>query len=47
MKRYFVLFPGSAFAGNFYGRNKDEAKKAARKWINVSRLPNGTAIWEG
>ncbi len=45
MRPWFVLFPGSAYAGEFYGEDIDEAKQAAGDWLGVKRLPSGTAIW--
>ena len=45
LKRYFVLTPGSVYAGHFYGHNEAEARKAAREWGGWSRLPRGTAVW--
>ena len=45
MKRYWVHVPGWAYAVNFYGRNESEARKAARAWLGVDRLPLGTAVW--
>lgn len=47
MKRYCVHVPGWTYAANFYGSFEREARKAAREWLGVSRLPNGTAVWEG
>ena len=46
MKRYSAHVPGWAYAGDFYGRNPREARAAARKWLGVARLPNGTCVWE-
>ena len=45
LKRYFVLTPGSVYAGNFYGHTEAEARRAAREWGGWSRLPRGTAVW--
>lgn len=49
MKRYFVHCPGigQVYAWNFYGNNEREARKAAREWMKVDRLPKGTEVWEG
>lgn len=44
---YFVLFPGAAYAGSFYGHTEREARAAARRWLGVNRLPRGTSVWEG
>lgn len=46
MKKYWVYFPGEAFAYNFFGQTLNEAKQAARDWLGVSRLPRKTEIWE-
>lgn len=46
MKRYCVHVPGWIYAADFYGDNEREARKAAREWLGVSRLPRGTAVWE-
>lgn len=46
MKRYYVHCPGWVYAGNVYGRNKREARAAARQWLGVSRLPRGASVWE-
>lgn len=46
MKRYYIHVPGWVYAGTFYGSTPQQARKACRKWLGVSRLPNGTAVWE-
>ena len=47
MKKYFFLFPGDVYALEFYGHNEREAREAARNWLGVNRLPNGTEVWRG
>jgi len=46
-KRFFFHVPGWVYAGNVYGSSEREAREAARKSLGVSRLPRGTAFWEG
>ena len=45
MKRYFFKTPAMFYAGNVYGRNEAEARKAARKSLGIPRLPRGTEFW--
>ena len=42
---WFVHFPGSAYAGEFYGKTEQEARQAARDWLGTKRLPKGTSVW--
>lgn len=46
-KRYYFHCPGMVYAGNVYGRTEREARAAARRSLCVTRLPRGTAFWEG
>lgn len=47
MKCYWVHVPGWTYASHFYARSEHEARKAAREWLGISRLPRGTAVWKG
>lgn len=47
MKHYYVHAPGWVYALSFHGRNEREARAAAREWLGLTRLPKGTAVWEG
>ena len=47
MRQYFVHVPGWVYALNFMAYNEREARAAARAWLGVSRLPRGTAVWQG
>lgn len=47
MRRWFAHAPGMVYAVNVYARNEREAREAFRKFLNVARLPNGSAVWEG
>ncbi|MBZ4688672.1 MAG: hypothetical protein PWQ96_2089 [Clostridia bacterium] len=46
MKSFFVRFPGNFYPDNFYGKDEQDARRQARKWLEVSRLPKGTELWE-
>jgi hypothetical protein len=45
MRQWFVHFPGNAYAYEFPGETINDAKQAARDWLGVKRLPNGTDVW--
>lgn len=45
-KTWFAMFPGDAFATQFYDCNSmKELKQAAREFLGVQRLPRGTQLW--
>lgn len=46
MKHFMIHVSGSAYAGDFYGKNKREAINAFKKWAGISRMPKGYSIWE-
>jgi hypothetical protein len=47
MKRWFAHSPGMVYAVNVYADNAAGARAAFRKFLNVDRLPKGSAVWEG
>lgn len=46
MKRYYWLFPNDPYAlGPSYAKNVKDARRQAREWAGVSRLPKGFKVW--
>lgn len=45
-KKYAYQTPGMFYAGSIEAKNEKEARANLRAWLNVARLPKGTAIWE-
>lgn len=46
MRKYWFHYPSMVYAMTFYARNAQDARAYMRRWLGVSRLPNGYAIWE-
>jgi len=46
MKRWFFHWPGMVYAGNVYGDTEKDARANLRQLASLTRLPNGTALWQ-
>lgn len=46
MRKYYAHFPGDIYAIQFFDiSNMKDLKEAARNFLGVKRLPNGTQLW--
>ena len=46
MVRYYIHAPGWVYAMTCYGNNKQDAVNRFKECYQISRMPNGYAIWE-
>ena len=47
MYSWYVLFREDSCPTEFFGHNNErEARAAARRWLGIARLPQGTQVWK-
>lgn len=45
-KEWYWHMPGMVYAGDgIYGSTERKARQQLREYLNVNRLPRGTAVW--